>query len=283
MESVTTQGVEVPAIGFGTARMDSEDAHRKLITAALDAGYRHFDTAQIYGSEGILGKTIEESDVDREDVFITTKLGGENREHDAVIETTMESLEKLRTDYVDLLMTHWPNSENNPPDEVTINAMNELYDDGYATHLGVSNHGVADLENAIDVSDAPIVSNQERYNILSRDRARGERDPHDRDLRKFCIEADVNLMAYSPLAVGDAAEDETVVEIAERHGKEPAQVALRWLIQQPMVSAIPHSSSPAHIRDNVDIFDFELSDDEMRELFAIDEELDDDFASLLGL
>lgn len=283
MEFITAQGVSVPAIGFGTAHMESKAEHRQIIDAALDAGYRRFDTAQRYGSETPLGDAIQASDVDREDLFITTKLDGPNRTREAVIESTKESLDRLGTDYVDLLMNHWPNAENQPSDEVTINAMNDLRDDGFATNLGVANHSIEDLQNVIAYSDAPIVANQEQYSFLDRARARGERGAVDGDLREFCIEHNVMYTSYSPLQVGQVLEAAKIVEIAERREKLPAQIALRWLIQQPMVSAIPFSSSPDHIRANIDVFDFELSDDEMRELFADGEPFDDDLAAVFGL
>ena len=283
MEYLNAQGRDMPAVGFGTARMESEAKHREIINTALDAGYRHFDTAQRYGSESVLGDTIRDSDVDREDVFITTKLDDPNRSREAVIESTKESLEKLDTDYVDLLENHWPNPENRAPDEETIGAMNELYDDGLVRNIGVANHSIEMLQKVIDYSDAPIVANQELYNFLDRGRAQGERGDVDGDLREFCIEEDIILTAYSPLQVGGVVDEPKVVEIAERHGKTGAQVALRWLIQQPMVSVIPSSTSPEHIRENIDIFDFELSDEEMRELFEAEEELDDDLAAVFGL
>lgn len=283
MEFVTTHGVAVPAVGFGTADMESEAEHRQLIDAALDAGYRHFDTAQRYGSETPLGNAIQASAVDREDLFITTKLDGPNRTREAVIESTKGSLDRLGTDYVDLLMNHWPNAENQPSDEVTINAMNDLRDDGFATNLGVANHSIEDLQNVIGYSDAPIIANQEQYSFLDRARAQGERGAVDGDLREFCIEHGVMYTAYSPLGQGEVLDAPKIVEIAERRDKRPVQIALRWLIQQPLVSAIPFSTSPEHIRANIDVFDFELTDDEMRELFAAREPFDDDLAAVFGL
>lgn len=283
MEYVTVQGVELPALGFGTARMSSEADHRRAIDAALDAGYRHFDTAQRYGSEPVLGAAIADADVPREELFVTTKLDDHNRDREAVTASTRDSLDRLGLDYVDLLLNHWPNPEYAPPDAETIAAMNELSDEGLAANIGVANHSVDDLRHVIDVSDAPIVTDQERYNLLDRDRARGERGESDTDLRQFCLEADVALTAYSPLGEGDVLETPAAVEIADRHGKTPAQVALRWLVQQPNVAAIPFSSNPAHIRDNIDIFDFELSTAEMRELFAAGESLEPEVAAALGV
>lgn len=282
MEYVTAKGVQVPALGFGTARMESEAAHRRVIDAALDVGYRHFDTAQRYGSEDVLGTAVRAADIDRDEVFITTKLDDPNRAYDAVIESVEASLQALETDYVDLLLNHWPNPENRPPDEVTIDAMNELREAGLVRHLGVANHSLDDLQRVIEHSDAPIVTNQERYSLLDRERARGKRGETGGDLRRFCLEADVMYTAYSPLSQGAVVENETLGAIADRHGKTPAQIALRWLIQQPMVSAIPFSSTPAHVRENFDIFDFTLSRAEMGELFAIAEPSDAEIRGTIG-
>ena len=283
MEYVTPQGIEIPALGFGTARMESEAEHRRAIDEALEAGYRHFDTAQRYGSEPVLGAAIADAPIQREDLFITTKLDDHNRAYDAVIESTMESIEHLGLDYLDLLLNHWPNPEYAPPDAETIAAMNDLRDDGLVAHIGVANHSVDNLRHVIEISDAPILTAQERYNLLDRERARGGRGDSDDDLRQFCIEKDVALVAYSPLGVGEVLNTATTVEIADRYEKTPAQVALRWLIQQPMVAAIPFSRSPTHIRENIEIFDFELSSAEMRELFALGESLDDGRAAILGM
>jgi diketogulonate reductase-like aldo/keto reductase len=271
MERVTAGGVEVPALGFGTARMDTDQERRRAIGAALEAGYRHVDTAQIYGSEGAVGDALRASEVDREDVFITTKLSGDNRAYDAVIESTRASADRLGVDAIDLLLIHAPSDD--VPHGETLSAMNELRAEGAIRHLGVSNFSVSQLREAIDSSDAPILTNQVEYN------ARHRQD----DLLAFCIEHEVVLTAYSPLAVGDLLGEPTLASIGERHGKTPAQVAIRWLLQQPMVSAIPMSSSPAHIRENADVFDFELSGDEMREVFALEGDPDADLAGTLGL
>jgi diketogulonate reductase-like aldo/keto reductase len=271
MEHVTAQGVEVPALGFGTARMDTDAERRRAVAAALDAGYRHIDTAQIYGSEGAVGDALRESDVDREEVFLTTKLSSDNRAHDAVVESTHGSLERLDVDVVDLLLIHSPNDD--VPHRETLAAMNELRDDGVVRHVGVSNFSVEQTREAIAASDAPILTNQVEYHVRHR----------QDDLLSLCLEEDVMLTAYSPLAVGDLLDDTALASIGDRYDKTAAQVAIRWLLQQPLVSTIPMSSSPAHIRENFDVFDFELADEEVRELFALEGDLADGLAEALGL
>jgi diketogulonate reductase-like aldo/keto reductase len=271
MEYVTVRGTEVPALGFGTARMDTDDERRRAVSAALETGYRHIDTAQVYGSEGAVGDAIEASDVDREELFVTTKLSGENRARDAVLDSTRESLDRLGTDYVDLLLIHSPDQD--VPIAETIRAMNELRDDELVRHVGVSNFSVDRLDRAMESSDAPILTNQVEYNPYH----------GQSSLLRFCIDEGVMLTAYSPLGVGDVLGDETLAEIGDAHGKTAAQVAVRWLLQQPMVSTIPMSSDPEHIRSNFDVFDFDLSDDEMRRVFDLGAGLDDDLAAALGL
>ena len=271
MEYVTVGGTEVPALGFGTARMDEYDEQYRAVSAALEAGYRHIDTAQIYGSEGAVGDAIEESDVAREELFLTTKLAGGNREHEAVLESTEGSLDRLGSEYVDLLLIHSSNDEVGH--EETIGAMNELQEEGRVEHVGVSNFSVRQTAEAMELSETPILTNQVTYN------------PHvsQADLLTHCIDEGVMLTAYSPLAVGDVVGDETLASIGERYGKSAAQVALRWLIQQPMVSTIPMSSQPEHVRENVDVFDFELAGEELREVFELQGGLPDDLADRLGV
>jgi diketogulonate reductase-like aldo/keto reductase len=271
MQHVTASGVDIPALGFGTARMDTDLERRRAVEAALGAGYRHLDTAQMYGSEGAVGDALAASDVEREDVFITTKLSGDNRGHDAVLESTRASADRLGVETIDLLLVHWPNET--VPHEETLGAMNELRDDGLIRHIGVSNFSVAQTRAAIEASDAPVITNQVEYHVRHR----------QDDLLAFCLEEDVMLTAYSPLAVGDILDEPALEAVGEHHGVTTAQVAIRWLLQQPMVSTIPMSSSPAHIRENVDVFDFSLSSMEMYDLVALEGDMDDDLEAALGL
>lgn len=270
MRTVSAGDVEIPALGFGTARMDDHDIRVRAIEAALDAGYRHIDTAQVYGSEPAVGEALENSAVDREEVFVTTKLSDDNRAHDAVVDSVHDSVEKLGVETVDLLLIHSPNDEVSH--EETLDAMNEVRDDGLVSHLGVSNFSVKQTREAEELSDAPIVTNQVEYHVEHR----------QDDLLEYCIENDVVLTAYSPLGVGDLLDNETLGEIAESHGKTPAQVAIRWLLEQPQVSPIPMSSSPEHVRENYEIFDFELSEEERRELFDVGGDLPAELADALG-
>lgn len=266
MEYITVDGTSVPALGFGTARLDDYDDQYQAVTTALETGYRHIDTAQVYGSEGGVGDAIADADVSREECFVTTKLADDNRSRDDVLESVEDSLDRLRTDYVDLLLIHSPNDDVSH--EETVRAMNELQEQGAVRHVGVSNFSVEQTREAMEYSETPILTNQVEYHPYE----------SQAELLAFCIDEGVMLTAYSPLAVGDVVGDETLESIGDRYEKSASQVALRWLLQQPMVSTIPMSSSPEHIRENFDVFDFELEDDEMRAVFDLQGGLPEELA-----
>lgn len=270
MDYVTVQGVEVPALGFGTWPMKGETC-RTAVRTALEHGYRHVDTAQMYENEAAVGGAIADSAIPREEVFLVTKLLRGNLAHEDVLRSTAESLDHLDTDYVDLLLIHSPS--RSVPIEESIGAMNRLQDEGAVEHIGVSNFSVAQLEAAIDASETPILTNQVEYHPFT---GRG-------DLLEFCLDNDVMLTAYSPVARGRVLGNETLEEIGDRYGKTPAQVALRWLVQQEMVAAIPKAANPTHIAENVDVFDFELTAAEMDRIFDLGGGLMARLRSRLGL
>jgi diketogulonate reductase-like aldo/keto reductase len=256
MEYVTVDNVTLPGLGLGTARMRGETCEQ-AVARGIEMGYRHLDTAQMYDNEAAVGAGIEASGVDRSEVFMTTKLDRENRSAKAVRSSTAASLDRLGLETVDLLLMHSPNDW--VPLAETIGAMNELQSEGRVAHIGVSNFSVDQLREAIDVSETPIVTNQVKYHPYH----------HQDDLLDFCNKHDVILTAYSPLARGRVADDETLGEIGDRHGKTAVQVALRWLIQQPNVIAIPKAASDDHLRENFEVFDFELTDEEVDRVFDV--------------
>ena len=266
MEYVNVQGEKVPAIGLGTWQLTENCV--ESVENALNIGYRHVDTAQIYGNEAEVGKGIENSEVDREDIWLTTKVWRDNLNKDDLKDSVKESLRKLRTDYIDLLLIHWPFEEMDL--ETVLEEMNELVDEGKVRNIGISNFTSNQIEDALDLSDKPIFTNQVEYHpFLSQD-----------EVLEKCREHDMMLTAYSPLARGDVLGNPTLQEIGEKYGKSEAQVALRWLIQQPGVCAIPKATSVEHQEANLDIFDFELSDEEMdaiSDLAEGDRKVDPDF------
>ncbi len=254
MQYQMIKGEKVPSLGFGTWRLSSQECVR-AVERALALGYRHIDTAQIYADEDEVGRAKRNSGVDREGIFPVTKVWTSSFSYDDVIRSTHESLRKLQTKYVDLLLMHWPNPS--VPLEETLGAMRELQEEGSVNHVGVSNFPPSMVEEA--TQHAEIFCNQVEYHPY---KAQNE-------LLGQAKEMDYLLTAYSPVAGGAAVNDATLREIGKAYGKTAAQVALRWLIQQEKVAAIPKAASEDHLIGNIDIFDFELSDEETERVFAL--------------
>ncbi|PSH02362.1 MAG: hypothetical protein BRC26_00940 [Nanohaloarchaea archaeon QH_8_44_6] len=267
MEYVEIQNEKISTLGLGTWQLKGEECVKGVKTA-LENGYRHIDTAQIYGNEAQVGRGIEESDVDRDDIWVTTKVWRDNLNKQGLKDSVNESLEKLRTDYVDLLLIHWPFEEIDLG--TVLPEMNELEEEGKVRKIGISNFTPEQMKQAERYSDSELLTNQVEYHpFLSQDKV----------LEK-CREKDMMLTAYSPLARGDVLENEKLQEIGEKYGKSPAQVSLSWLIQQDNVAAIPKATSQEHIQQNIDIFDFKLTEQEMEtisELAKGDRKVDPDF------
>lgn len=270
MDEKTYGGTTIPTLGFGTYRLQGETCEN-AVHDALELGYRHVDTAEFYDNHEAVGRGIEASSVDREDVFLTTKLWKTNLEADAVHSRARDFVEALDVDYVDLLLVHWPN--DSVPIEETIEAMNEVQRDGLARAIGVSNFSVPQLEAAMEASATPIVTDQVEYHPGS----------VPTDLLEFAVEEGTLVTAYSPLGKGAVATNETLREIADAHEKTPAQVALRWLIQQDPVVAIPKATSRDHRYENLQVFDFELTGTEMRAIFESSGGISETLARGLGL
>lgn len=249
MPHETVAGVEVPAVGLGTWQMEDEIAYESVSTA-LELGYRHVDTAQAYGNEAAVGRAIQASDVDRAEVFLTTKVHPSNRSVEAIIASVEASLDRLWTDYVDLLLIHWPHPLANL--ETVMAGLNAAVDRGHARHLGVSNFGKDRLARARELSEAPVLADQVLFHPWW----------PQRELLAYCQAEDVLLTAYSPLANGGAIGDRVLTEIGNRYGKSSAQVAIRWAIEHEHVVTIPMSTSRNHLQQNLDVFDFSLSDGE---------------------
>jgi diketogulonate reductase-like aldo/keto reductase len=247
----------MPELGFGTWQNDDPEQCAESVRTALETGYRHIDTAQVYGNEAAVGEGIAAADVDRDDIFLATKVWIDQLSHDDVLESTQESLDRLGTDYVDLLYVHWPADAYDP--EETLSAFEELREDGRIERIGVSNFEPEHLETARAAIDAPIFANQvEMHPLLQQ-----------RELREYCEDADVELVAYSPLARGGVFEVETLVDIADDHDASAAQVSLAWL-RQKGVTAIPKATGADHILDNWGSLELTLSDAEMARIDDLD-------------
>lgn len=250
-----TEG-EMPSLGLGTWELRGEECV-DIVEAALEMGYRHVDTAAMYENEEEVGRGIRRSSVDRDEIFLVTKVWYTDLDAPSLKDSAHESLQKLGTDYVDLLLMHWPHKT--VPMEQSLGALNELREEGKTRHIGVSNFTVDHLNRAVEVSDTPILCNQVEYHpYLSQ-----------QPVLNCCRQHGTALVAYCPLARGRVIGDSTLREVGEKYDKTEAQVALRWLIQQDGVGAIPRSSSQEHIRENADIFDFNLSDQDMERISAL--------------
>lgn len=258
MEFVEVQGERIPAIGLGTWQMQGEKC-RRAVENALELGYRHIDTAQAYNNEQQVGTAIADSDVDRDEIWLTIKIWRTNLDPDSLVTSFQQSLEKLQTDYVDLLLIHWPNPS--VPLEETLQTMETLMGDGSAHNIGVSNFAAEHIERAWQLSDKPILTDQVEYHpFLNQDK-----------ILRECIDRDMMLTAYSPLARGDVVGNDVLRDIGTQYNKSAAQVALRWLVQQENVAAIPKATKPEHQKANISIFDFELTSREMEEIKKLTE------------
>jgi 2,5-diketo-D-gluconate reductase B len=253
MAYVNVRGRTIPAIGLGTWRMTGKEC-TNAVASALDIGYRHIDTAQMYDNEGDVGLGIRQSGVDRGDVWLTTKLWPDSLSASGVHAGIDASLSRLKTDYVDLLLIHWPNPHI--PLRETLDAFAEVQAAGKTRNFGVSNFPVSMLREAVEVIGADIICDQVEYHpMLSQKR-----------VMAYAKECDIMVTAYCPLGRGNLDAGGFLRDIGVRYGKTPYQVALRWLIQQGRVAAIPKSANRTNQRANLDIFDFELSIEDMNRI-----------------
>jgi diketogulonate reductase-like aldo/keto reductase len=254
---VEAGGASIPSLGLGTWTLRGQDC-AEAVAFALANGYRHIDTAAGYGNEEAVGEGIEASRVARADIFLTTKVGREEIDEGRLERSAEASLKRLNVDHVDLLLIHWPNASI--PQKRSIAALCKAKRRGLAKHIGVSNFTVALLAEAVALADEPIVANQCEY--------------HPRLDQSRVIEAcrghGVAFTSYCPLGQGGSLlSDPKIAATAKRHGKTPAQIVLRWHVQQPGVVAIPKSGNRRRIVENFGVFDFALSDEEVGSLSAL--------------
>jgi 2,5-diketo-D-gluconate reductase B len=253
--TLTVQDVTIPKLGFGTWRITGSDCV-VAVRDALELGYDHIDTARAYGNEAQVGQGLHDSGRNRDEIFLTTKLWRDDLSAVGVHDQLEHSLRALRTEYVDLLLVHWPNSRF--PIGETLGAMCEARDAGRVRHLGVANFPSALLREALD--HAPLICDQVEYHpYLAQPQ-----------LLELARERDLMVTAYSPLAQGELLRDQVVREIAAAHDATPAQVVLRWLLDQPLVAAIPKAASHEHRAANLAVFDVELSDEERGRLAGLE-------------
>ncbi len=247
----------MPMLGLGTWKNSDPATCAESVATALEMGYRHIDTAQAYDNEAAVGDGIDRAAVDREDIFLATKIWIDNLAYDDVLETAKASLDRLGVDSVDLLYVHWPSRTYDAED--TLAAFNELYDRGKIDRIGVSNFQPEQVAEAIELSDAPIFANQVECHPLLQ----------QADLREVCADHDIELVAYSPLARGAVFDVPEIEAIADDHGVSPAQISLAWLREEG-VTAIPKATGEDHIRDNWASLSVDLTDDDLETIRGID-------------
>lgn len=259
MENVIlNNGVSMPIVGLGTFRSKSEDVYQAVLQAFKE-GYRHIDTAMIYGNEEAIGKAIKDSKIKREELFITTKLWNSDQGYESTLKAFNTSLEKLGLEYIDLYLIHWFKGYENALS--TYKAMEELYKSGKIKAIGVSNFNVHHLMYLLDNCEVVPTVNQVETHIALQNHF----------LQDFCVTHGIQLEAYAPLMsqnIKDLLEDATLNELAIKYGKSVPQIAIRWLVERKIV-VIPKSINPLRIKENFNVFDFSLSGEDMIKIRAL--------------
>lgn len=251
-------GIMMPQLGLGVYQVEEGDQVEQAVTKALNSGYRAIDTAAVYRNEEGVGRAIAQSSIPREELFITTKLWNDDQGYDSAKQAFDASLERLGLEYVDLYLIHWPKPRENKILD-TWRAMEELYEEGKARAIGVSNFKPHHLDPLLEVATVvPAVNQIELHPMMSQ-----------AETRLYCAEKGIAVESWSPLMqAGELLQHTVITDIASTHGKEPAQVVLRWHIQSGLI-VIPKSVTPERIESNINIFDFELSEEEMQRIDAL--------------
>ena len=268
MKYETLHTLTLPKIGFGTWKIGGGTSPNRSLDAkslaalrtALEIGYTHFDTAEMYASghsEELVGQAVRESGKRREDVFITSKVTPGHLQYDDVLKACENSLRRLKMDFIDLYLIHWPGAGTKYED--TFRALNKLVRDGKVRHLGVSNFDVKLLKRSQEFSETPIITNQVPYSVSNRSYAKN-------GVLEYCRNNDILLTAYSPVEEGNLRSNKTLDETARAHHATVFQIALAWLVAQPRVITIPMSANPKHIHENFAAADIVLSTDEIAQL-----------------
>ncbi len=259
LQSTTTlnNGVEMPWFGLGVFKTEPGPEVERAVTAALEVGYRSIDTAKLYGNEVGVGKAVRASGIPREDIFVTTKVWNSDQGYESTLKAFEASAERLDIDYIDLYLIHWP---GNRLYVETWKALEKLYNDGRVRAIGVSNFSIHHLQDIFDNSAIVPVLNQVELHPRLR----------QKELHDFCREHNIQLEAWSPLMRGQILDHPDLVAMGEKYGKSAAQVILRWNLQHEIVT-IPKSVNPGRIEENAQVFDFELSAEDMAQIDAMDQ------------
>jgi 2,5-diketo-D-gluconate reductase B len=256
MDNFNTQGISLPRLGLGTYRLQG-DACRAAVESALGLGYRHIDTAEMYGNEDAVGAGIAASGVARKDIHVTTKVWHENLAPDAIKKAFDTSLDKMKLDHVDLYLVHWPSRNMNLP--AIFETLMKLKEEGRTRAIGVANFPIALLKTVVEDIGAPIACDQVEYHVFL------DQTP----LRKYLTAKSIPLVAYCPLAQGKVADNKVLEGIGKKHGASAAQVALKWLLDQDGVAAIPKASRAESQQANLDALKLTLDDADRKAIAAL--------------
>lgn len=257
LQGTTTlhNGVKMPYFGLGVYKVEDGNEVIQTVKTALEVGYRAIDTAALYNNEEGVGQAIKESGIPREDLFITTKVWNTDQGYDNTLKAFDTSMKKLGLDYLDLYLIHWPGKDKYVE---TWHALGKLYKDGRVRAIGVSNFHIHHLHTLMEQSDEkPVINQVELHPYLSQ-----------KELITFCQNEGIAVEAWSPLGRGWLLNDPTLVEIGKKYGKTAAQVTLRWHLQNEVI-VIPKSVTPSRIKENAEIFDFELTEEEMKKIDSL--------------
>lgn len=258
-----SNGLNIPNIGFGTWQIDHGSLAVDSVKEAIKAGYKHIDTASIYGNEESVGTAINESEIKRKDIFITTKVWNSDRGYDNTMRAFAKSFQMLNVDYIDLYLIHWPSAKG-PQEEwaktnsSTWSALEELYKDGIIKSIGVSNFMPHHLEPLIDNAEVIPMVNQIEYHPGFM----------QKDTVDFCKKNNILIEAWSPLGQGEVLNNPTLLSIAKKYNKSVAQVCIRWCLQNGTLP-LPKSVTPYRIRENLSVYDFEISDEDMKTINSL--------------
>lgn len=251
-----SNGVKMPSIGFGTYKSGNDEETAKIVKYALEIGYMQIDTASFYGNEVGIGNGIKESGINREDIFLVTKLWNDDHGYDKTIEAFNKSLERLQVKYIDLYLVHWPNKLNSE----TWKAFEYLYRTGKVKAIGVCNFKIGHLEELKKTAEImPMVNQIEIHPQSSKN-----------DMLSYCKENNIQLVAWSPIMRGKLFSNKLMIDLSEKYKKTIAQIILRWHVQRGIIP-IPKSSNEERIKENLSIFDFELSNDDMKTIDLLNE------------
>ncbi|WP_250673893.1 aldo/keto reductase [Paraclostridium ghonii] len=251
-----SNGIKIPLLGFGTYKSGSDEDTSKSVKNALKLGYRMIDTASFYGNEVGIGKGIKESKVDREEIFLVTKLWNEDHGYENTIEAFNKSLRNLNVDYIDLYLIHWPNKLN----AETWRAFEDLHEMGKVKAIGVCNFKVNHLEELKKSANImPMVNQVEMHPFSIKN-----------EILNYCKESNIKVIAWSPISRGRIFSNDLMISFSEKYNKTIAQIALRWHIQRGVIP-IPKSSNEDRIKENIDIFDFEISSEDMKHIDLLNE------------